>query len=283
MKSNSISRIPLPTGIGEVLSPRVYTVAPIALIYFFVWSQLQGKKADGQASRWSPANLIAYLGTASVVALVYFEARPEWIVMAWSLVALVLMSASLLLKKEVFLHQTELLAVGVVVRALAHNIYGASYFTATGWRGSIGVLSATAALMLLALPLAFRLRKMFAGEDGPRAVWMLALRRPEQMFFFAPAVITAFVIAVKMHPGVVTLAWGLEGLLMILVGLVASERSYRLAGLGLLSLCVGKIVARDAWRLQERDRYITFIVLGAALTLVSALYGRYRETVRRLL
>ena len=86
-----------------------------------------------------------------------------------------------------------------------------------------------------------------------------------------------------MHPGVVTLAWGLEGLLMILIGLVAGERSYRLAGLGLLSLCVGKIVARDAWRLQERDRYITFIVLGAALTLVSALYGKFRETVRRLL
>jgi uncharacterized membrane protein len=103
------------------------------------------------------------------------------------------------------------------------------------------------------------------------------------VFFFAPAVIMAFVIAVKMHPGVVTLAWGIEGLLMILVGLMTSERSYRLAGLGLLSLCVGKIVARDAWRLQARDRYITFMVLGGALTLVSTLYGRYRETVRRLL
>jgi len=51
----------------------------------------------------------------------------------------------------------------------------------------------------------------------------------------------------------------------------------------LLLLCVGKIVFRDAWQLDERDRYITFIALGAALTLVSTLYGRYREIVRRLL
>jgi len=29
--------------------------------------------------------------------------------------------------------------------------------------------------------------------------------------------------------------------------------------------------------------YITFIVLGGALILVSTLYGRYREIVRRLL
>jgi hypothetical protein len=46
---------------------------------------------------------------------------------------------------------------------------------------------------------------------------------------------------------------------------------------------VGKIVVLDAWNLSERDRYITFIALGAALTLVSTLYGKYRETVRRLL
>jgi hypothetical protein len=46
---------------------------------------------------------------------------------------------------------------------------------------------------------------------------------------------------------------------------------------------VGKIVARDAWRLTDRDRYITFIVLGGGLTLVSMLYNKYRESVRRLL
>jgi uncharacterized membrane protein len=86
-----------------------------------------------------------------------------------------------------------------------------------------------------------------------------------------------------MNPGMITLSWGIEGVMAILLGLLVSERSYRISGLFLLLLCVGKIVIRDAWRLNERDRYITFIALGAALTLVSTLYGKYRETVRRLL
>jgi len=90
-------------------------------------------------------------------------------------------------------------------------------------------------------------------------------------------------IAVKMNPGMVTLSWGVEGVLVILLGLGTSQRTYRLSGLLLLLLCVAKIVCLDAWRLHERDRYITFIVLGTALTLVSMLYNRYRETVRRLL
>jgi len=47
-----------------------------------------------------------------------------------------------------------------------------------------------------------------------------------------------------------------------------------------LLLCVGKIIVRDAWHLGERDRYITFIVLGGALTLVSMLYGKYRESAK---
>lgn len=270
-------------GAGEVLGPRVYTVVPIALIFFFVWTRLQSKTPEKHASHFSPATLLAYLGTISIVALIYFEVWPEWVVVAWAAAVLALMSASLLLKKEVFLHQAELLAAGLVVRALVHNIYGGSYFTAAGWRGSVGVMSATSGLLLAILPLAFRLQKTFSEIETPRLMRAQALRHPEQVFFFAPSILMAFVIAVRMNPGMITLAWGVEGLLMILLGLITSQRSYRLAGLGLLSLCVGKIVARDAWRLEARDRYITFIVLGAALTLVSALYGKYRETVRRLL
>ena len=81
----------------------------------------------------------------------------------------------------------------------------------------------------------------------------------------------------------VTLAWGIEGVLVILLGIAVAQRSYRITGLLLLLLCVGKIVFRDAWHLAERDRYITFIVLGASLTLVSMLYNKFRESIRRLL
>ena len=57
----------------------------------------------------------------------------------------------------------------------------------------------------------------------------------------------------------------------------------RLAGVALLLACVGKILVMDAWGLAPRDRYITFIILGAALLLVSFLYSKYRETIRQFL
>jgi hypothetical protein len=46
---------------------------------------------------------------------------------------------------------------------------------------------------------------------------------------------------------------------------------------------VGKILLVDVWGIDPRDRYLTFIVLGAALLLVSFLYTRNREALRQYL
>jgi hypothetical protein len=267
---------------GEQISPRLYTIVPLVLIYFYVWSRLRPAKAP-DAERWNPADLIAHFGTGCVAALLYFEIASAWIIVAWSALALVLIATALLLGRRVFLQQANVLAAGVVVRSVAHNIFGGSYFVAGEWHGRFSILSITAALLLAALPIAFRLRTRYQGAPLSKLDTWLAVRAPEQVFFFAPVALATLTIAVKMNPGMVTLSWAIEGVLVILLGLLVSVRSYRLTGLLLLVLCVAKIVVRDAWLLGERDRYTTFIVLGAALTLVSLLYGRYREAVRRLL
>jgi hypothetical protein len=267
---------------GEALSPRIYTVAPLALIYFYVWARIQSGQEKAEMGRWKASDLLAYFGAVSIASLLYYQMAAEWIVVAWAIMAVILFLATLFLDKEVFLEQAALLAVGIVVRGLAHNIYGSSYFVADGWRGNFMVLSLTAALLLSALPVAFHLRKRYASCSG-HSLRILAVKYPEQFLFFAPVVLVSFMIAVKMNPGMVTLSWGIEGVMVILLGLIASQRSFRITGLLLLLLCVGKIVCLDAWRLTDRDRYITFIVLGGALILVSMLYTRYRDVVRRLL
>ena len=73
------------------------------------------------------------------------------------------------------------------------------------------------------------------------------------------------------------------GVLVFLFALWVRQRSFRLAGLGLLLLGVAKIVVVDVWELSPRDRYLTFITLGSALLLVSFLYSRYREAIWRYL
>jgi uncharacterized membrane protein len=105
----------------------------------------------------------------------------------------------------------------------------------------------------------------------------------EQPLFFVPVVLMAILLLLK-TPDLVTLAWGAEGVLVFLLALVARERSFRLTGLSLIMLCVGKVVVWDVWHYADaRARYLTLIGIGLILLVISFLYGRYREAFRELL
>ena len=289
---------------GEFWGPRIYTVLPLTLIFFFVYAQLgEDEKNVRDDRRLYFDVLMGYMGTGSVVALLYFQYANDWLVTAWAGVVFVLLGLALLLNRPIFLHQGLLLTLGTSLRGVMHNLFGASYFSGGDWTGRYFVLGSAVAVLLATLPFAFRLRDRYKAEPTSNRStsnrgdsngwvsngwvsngWIGALvRHPEQFMFFAPVLLLTLMLALKMRAGMVTVAWGIEGVLIVLLALAVGERSYRLTGLSLLLLCVGKVLARDAWGLAPRDRYITFIILGAALLLVSFLYSKYRDAIRQFL
>jgi len=278
---------------GEFLSPRLYTVLTLALIFFFVYAQLpeggttkEREEGTERDHRLRFDALVACLGTASVVALFYFQFSPEWVVASWAAVGLVLFALALWMDRAIFLFQSVAMTLLVVERGLAHNLYGSGYLHEHDWQGRYVVLSTATALLLASLAFAFPLRERYrvqSQERGWRRVLQALAGRPEQLQFFAAILLLTLMLALKLDAGWVTVAWGIEGVAVILLALAVGERSFRLTGLGLLLLCVGKVVAMDAWRLEPRDRYVTFIIVGVALLLVSYLYTRYREAIRQFL
>jgi len=269
---------------GEFWGPRMYTVLPLALIFFFVYAQLAaGEAAIRDDRRLHFDDLLGYIGTGSMVALLYFQFANDWLVTAWAVVIFVLFGLALVLKRSMFLHQGVLLTVGTCVRGVMHNLFGASYFSGGDWTGRYFVLGSAVAIMLACLPFAFRLRNRAKMEASTNRWIGPVVRHPEQFMFFAPVLLLTLMLALKMRAGMVTVAWGIEGVLIVLLALAVNERSYRLTGMVLLLVCVGKIMLRDAWGLAPRDRYITFIILGAALLLVSFLYSKYRDAIRQFL
>ncbi|HEY1467456.1 MAG TPA: DUF2339 domain-containing protein [Candidatus Acidoferrum sp.] len=276
---------------GHFWSPRTYTVLPLVPIYFFVYEQFteagaMHSKTEDRGGGSSIATVLATLGTATLVALFYFQFAIEWVVVAWAALVVVLFGMALLLKRQVFLYQGIVLTLLVFVRALAHNLFGSGYFVERDWQGRYFVLGAAIALLLASLFFAFPLRERFRSSTAPEGIFRVLTffaRRPEQLQFFVAIILLTLMLALKMRLGLVTVAWGVEGVLIMLFALAVKERSFRLTGLALLLLCVGKVVVMDVWGLQPRDRYITFIIVGAALLFVSYLYSRYRDAIRQLL
>lgn len=262
-------------------SPATYTVIPLAVAYFYVYTRLDGADDNfgfERALRTGPYH--AYLGTIAVVALLRSQAPTIWVTAAWAATVLALAAATWLLHRRIFLHQALLLTVGISIRGVLLDLQQGSPQAEAHFHPFVWAI----ALLFAALVLGFRLRRPEAPPRGDVLdVFAIFDRRPEQFFFFAPLALLTYWLAIELQQALVTVAWGVEGVVVFLFALWVAERSFRLAGLGLLLLCVGKIVVLDVWRLQGTYRALTFTVLGCALLLVSSLYVRHKDVFRRIL
>ena len=271
---------------GEI-SPRFYTVVPIACAFFYAYWRLldQGEALRRLEAKLRCANVCSWIGTITLAALVRFELAPDWIATGWAALAFAFTAVSWRTKQRAFLYQSLLLAFAVLFRTSLHNFYERSYFPAPSWGTRWVTVSTALAFLVAAQVFLFKLRtKISATREAGFVRWTQALaRRPEQAFFFVMLTLLTALLAIEMRHGMVTLSWGVEALAVFLFALWVGERSFRLAGLGLLLLCAAKILVVDVWRLNPSDRYLTLIVLGGALLSVSFLYTRYRDAIRQYL
>jgi len=270
---------------GELFGPRMYTVLPLILIFFFVYAQLSEKEdPTGRERRFRSDSLVAYLGTATLVALFYFQFPPDWVVTAYAAVAFALFAVAWALKREIFLHQGILVTLAALARGMAHNLFGSSYFGARSWSGRYFVVSTAATILFATLFFAFQWREFYKTTPNVRHrnkfVYAL-VAHPEQLQFFVPIVLVTVMLALKTTVGIITFSWGVEGAIIVFFALAVKERSFLHAGFGLLLLCIGKVLAMDMWRLDLRHQVIAFIGVGLAACAVSFLYIRFSHNLRQ--
>ncbi|WP_263378798.1 DUF2339 domain-containing protein [Granulicella paludicola] len=299
------------------LSPSLYTVLPLIAAFAYLYERTQslasanslsfqpdGSVADSPTVRHSTLDL--YAGTlfswcALIAAgtLLYFELRPGWILLAWTLLSIAVLALAAILKRTIFIAQSLLTLLFVTGRGIAYHLFYPAPLATTFITSRLFTIGLTSALLLLALPIAFYLRNHFttlltsrpeaAGRGGKIPAFgtvsslSTILHHPEQPFFFAPLLLLTLLLYVHFTGGAITIAWVALGVLTFLFALAVKERSYRLCGLALLLLGVAKVLLWDVWHVPANERYLTLIIMGAALLLVSFLYSRYRETLLKLL
>lgn len=269
---------------GPGFGPRIYTIVPIVVAVFHVYRRLDGL-GDARTTRWlQPA--FAWLAVFPVAALLRFELAADAVAPAWAAGAVVAAAAGAIAGRRVFVHISVAAAFATLARAATHNLYERSYFPSLHEYDRWLYVGATGLLLLAALPFAFRARRAGADAGGSsllRRILRSVDSHPEQYLFFIPLALVTALVATETSRGLLTLALGVEAFAVFVFAVSVAERSFRLAGMGLLLVCVGKIFILDFWSLSLRDKALTGIVLGLALIGVSLLYTRKRETILRYL
>jgi len=282
--------------LGASLRDLLLYTLPVAAVFYYAYLRLTRIVVANPSApaflldaRIQAAPLLVYLGSATFVlfARSYFETGPSLI--AWAALAFLFIAIAWFSRQDVFLHHSAILAFLLFLRALTYE-FSAFHADARWAHSRVSEVAAACAILFACQAFAFPLRSRLAAtssddssDSGVVSSVSAFLQRPEQVYFFLPMILVTFLIAEEVSAGRVTIGWGIEAVAAFLFALLVGERSYRLASLSLLLTCVAKIVVLDVWRQQRSDRYITFIILGVALLLVSFLYTRYSEAINRYL
>lgn len=218
--------------------------------------------------------LLATMGTATIAALIWFETDPEWVVAGYAFLVLALMGTVSLIGQEIFLLQAMVVLGIAAFRIAMRNFYHLNEPFSSSLSGAIWAIG----LLALAVPLGFLVRKReFAGLPG----WAGALaRRPEQPLFFVPVILLVVLLFLKLSGFKMTMAWFGEGFVVFTLALWARERSFRLTGLALMMLSIGKLGYDTLSFKDPLVRTAAWIGIGLLVLVVSFLYGKNREALR---
>ena len=251
------------------------TVPMLAAIYYYTAYALKGPLAFRALTLW--------FGTIALAALIRFEVENAWVAVWWAAFAVVLYALARFVSREGFRWQAYALTLLVALRCAVVN------FDLTQiWAGTTNLRVATVVAASALIYILFVWSKLFAGETrsevGGIGETLEALAgREYHLFFFVPTILLTILIGLEVRRGYLTAAWGVEAVVIFLAVLKLDERAYRWFSLALLSVCVVRIVLIDVWTLDALGRIISFIGLGAALLVISFLYARHREILRRVL
>jgi len=230
--------------------------------------------------KWSPVALLqaavfyinrfladrrAYFSHAAAGVLMLIlgcELRFGFVALAWLILALALYEIGVRKQLRDFVLGGYWVGAASLILFLGRNVVGAG--RPTSWREWAPQLSG--GILLYAVTL------------RPR----LTGRARDIASLFGTVLAAAFLASV-LRSSLTTVAWGAQGIALLLAGFRLGQRCLRLSGLGLLLVCVGKLFGYDLRHLELPFRILSFVVLGVILIAVSFLYSRFRERISRYL
>ena len=80
--------------------------------------------------------------------------------------------------------------------------------------------------------------------------------------FFAAVGLLTVLLYLEVAHALVTVAWGMEAVALFVFALVVRERSFRITGLVILLLGIGKILVFDVWSFNSGQKFVTLIAVG---------------------
>jgi len=278
----------IPDSLGPVLFLDGRTASLLLLAVSLIYLYLRLYRSEDKSLIELPERIwgvvYSYLGVLSLLVLAVVEAPDRaWIPTAWSLIALLVMVFGMIVRDRHPLIQSFALIFPIVVTCLAYGFIAAE--------GDVMDIS---------------LRKITAGGTIffmfiSKIAWHVALGRADipvltnlkektlsasrHAFSIPAALMLTVLIYLDWSQNYLTLAWALEGLLLMVMGFALRDRLLRFGGLGILAICIVKVfydlLVNES--IEKIFKVVATIVLGVVLIAIGFIYARFSEQIKRLM
>ncbi len=275
------------TGTGETagVSHRLLTVFPIIILFYYFSAKVRVEGKHGRLVGWERGlpRLYLYAPALLAVLLLRFEFGRVLTVVGWALLGLSLLFFGIRWNNQDLRWQSYVLAVLTFSRSWATNFYIPESLAGMFGRVVTGtwVIGSLYAAQLLSP------RDQKLGSVAPKNWLGRALNQCDlharAMFSLLASALLTVLLFYEVSGRLLTVAWALEGVVLLVAGFPLRERVLRLSGLCLLAACIVKVFAYDLRELEALPRIVSFVVLGVLLLGVSLIYTRFREQLRRYL
>ncbi len=187
--------------------------------------------------------------------------REPWLAFALSVEGLVLLAASVFLVLRRFrVYSYLVLGTGALI-FMSENIYTASNILR--WF----LITVDVAMFFIAY---FALKYVKQLKD-----LKLFFEREETLIFWPGIILLVSAVFQYVNSQWISLSLGIAGVLIILIGILDSNKTERLGGLLLLGLTLGRVIFVDLSGMEVIFKIITFIALGILFAGVSFVYNRF--------
>ncbi len=248
------------SGSTAFLSHRVVTVAPVIAGFYHLWRRL----GDSRFARY-----YVHAAAILVVALMRFELGRTYAVLGWAAFAIIVLILGQRRDWPDLRWQSYIIAGLAFARGVATGFNSPDSFS--GATGRIGV----AAIVIACLYAAQLLVPQSPRREGIE-------RFARTYFSVLGTVLLTLLLFHEVSGGILTVAWGLEGVGLLIAGFPLRDRVLRLSGLFMFLICILKLCL-DLRNMEQIYVILTCIVLGLLLISVSWVYTRYRERIQRFL
>lgn len=205
--------------------------------------------------------------TLAVWMLFVYSPSEAWLLALAGVGSLALIFAVFTSYREAAIHGAALLGIGIAAWLVGNATEPARGIDLAGFAA------------LIATQRIIRMR-------GERLEWLPAWSNPALIFASSGGlwILThRLLLSTNQSSLFITIAWSLLAFALLGAGFVWRERSYRHAGLVILVASIVRVFVIDVWSLETILRIVSFLVLGVVLLVLSFLYNKHAEALRKWL